>query len=182
MSVRTSLLVALVLVLTLAACSGDEGASGATDSPSAPSPTTEPSESPAASPTESPSETPSSGRRTEIESDDSALGPILTDARGNTLYAFLPDEQGPSTCYDDCAANWPPLMARGELEVSGNDEDPTDADLLDTADRDGGGSQVTYNGWPLYTFAGDEAPGDTNGQGVGGVWYVVSPEGDPITG
>lgn len=182
MSIRRSFLVAFALILTLAACSEGNDATGATGSPSPPSPTAEPTDTPTVSPSESPTETPSSGRSTEIESEDSAFGPILTDRRGNTLYAFLPDEQGPSTCYDDCAANWPSLMARGELEVSGNDEDPTDAGLLGTAPRDDGGQQVTYNGWPLYSFAGDEGPGDTNGQGVGDVWYVVSPEGEPITG
>jgi predicted lipoprotein with Yx(FWY)xxD motif len=183
MSVRRSFLVAFALMLTLAACSNGDETTSATGSPNPPSPTAEPSETPTETPSDSPTETPSAaGRGTEIESDDSAFGLILTDRRGNTLYAFLPDEQGPSTCYDDCAANWPALMARGELEVSGNDEDPTDADLLGTAPRDDGGQQVTYNGWPLYFFAADEAPGDTNGQGVGDVWYVVSPEGDPITG
>ncbi|HEU4356521.1 MAG TPA: hypothetical protein VFT27_13110 [Actinomycetota bacterium] len=182
MSVRRALPVAVVLTLTLAACTSDDGSTGATGSPSAPSPTTEPSETPTESPADPPTETPSAaGRGTEIESDDSAFGLILTDRRGNTPYVFLPDEQGPSTCYADCAASWPALIARGDLEVSGNDEDPTDASLLGTASRDDGGRQVTYNGWPLYHFAADEGPGDTNGQGVGGVWYVVSPDGDPIT-
>lgn len=179
---RGPLLVLLALTLTLAACSGGDDTTGATGSTGGSSPTAAPSETPTQTPTDEPTETPSSDRRTEIESDDSAFGPILTDQRGNTLYAFLPDEQGPSTCYDDCAATWPPFMAKGELEVSGNDEDPTDAGLLGTARRDDGGQQVTYNGWPLYRFANDQGPGDTNGQGVGEVWYVVSPEGDPITG
>lgn len=182
MSTRRSALVAFALILTLAACTEGDDATGAAGSPSPASPAAEPAETPTESPAESPTETPSAGRGTEIESDDSEFGLILTDRRGNTLYAFLPDEQGPSTCYDDCAANWPPLTARGELEVSGNDEDPTDAGLLATARRDDGGRQVTYNGWPLYFFAGDEGPGDANGQGVGDVWYVVSPEGEPITG
>lgn len=181
MSTRRSALVAFALILTLSACTEGDDATGAAGSPNPASPTAEPTETPTESPTESPTETPSAGHGTEIESDDSAFGLILTDRRGNTLYAFLPDEQGPSTCYDDCAANWPPLMAQGELEVSGNDEDPTDDSLLGTARRDDGGRQVTYNGWPLYFFAGDEGPGDTNGQGVGDVWYVVSPEGEPIT-
>ena len=82
-----------------------------------------------------PDETPTSAGRTELESEDSALGMILTDGSGNTLYAFQPDAQGPSTCYDDCASSWPALLVKGELEVSGNDEDPTDARLLDTTDE-----------------------------------------------
>jgi predicted lipoprotein with Yx(FWY)xxD motif len=179
MSIHRLLPVAFALMMTVAACGGDEpgdeaGATGATGA----SPTAEASPSP----TDGPTGTPSPGRRVEIESDDSAFGPILTDGRGNTLYLFLPDDQGPSTCYDDCAANWPALLARGELEVSGNEEDPTDAALLGTSRRDDGGRQVTYNGWPLYRFAGDRAAGDTNGQGVADVWYVVSPEGEPVTG
>jgi predicted lipoprotein with Yx(FWY)xxD motif len=182
MLIRRPLVVMFVLTLTLAACSSGDDTTATAGSTGGSSPTDALSESPAGSPTDEPTETPSSERRTEIESDDSAFGLILTDQRGNTLYAFLPDEQGPSTCYDDCAATWPALMAKGELEVSGNDEDPTDAGLLGTAPRDDGGQQVTYNGWPLYRFANDQGPGDTNGQGVGDAWYVVSPEGDPITG
>jgi predicted lipoprotein with Yx(FWY)xxD motif len=172
------LFIATVAMLALTACS-DDGSSvaGATSTP----PTTEPAESPTASPSE-PSETPSSsGRETEVESEDSSLGVILTDGKGNTLYAFDPDAQGAPTCYDDCAAAWPPFIAKGELKAGGNSDD-LDAGLLDTVERDDGGSQVTYNGWPLYFFSGDEAPGDTNGQGSGDVWHVISPDGDPITG
>ena len=55
-----------------------------------------------------------------------------------------------------------------------------DATLLGTITRDDGSTQVTYNGWPLYYFQDDAAPGDTNGQGLGGVWFLVSPEGEAI--
>jgi len=175
MSIRSAVVAASAILLVAGACSSDNDGSDA-DSSSSP-PTVEASESVAPSA----SETPSATSRTEVESDDSALGVILTDAKGNTLYAFLPDDRGPSTCLDDCAASWPPFMAKGELEVSGNDEDLTDADLLGEVSRDDGGSQVTYNGWPLYHFSGDEAPGDTNGQGLSDVWYVVSPKGTLIT-
>jgi predicted lipoprotein with Yx(FWY)xxD motif len=104
------------------------------------------------------------------------LGEIITDPEGNTLYIFTPDEQGDPTCFDDCATNWPPLtteFAAGEgLEAS----------LLGLADRGDGTMQVTYNGWPLYYFAADSAPGDINGQGVGDIWWVIGPDGEPITG
>jgi predicted lipoprotein with Yx(FWY)xxD motif len=180
MFVRRSFVAASVVLFALAACSSDNASSDTTSTPTT-SPTTEPSETPSATPS-APSETPSSsGRSTEVESDNSPFGLILTDGDGNTLYAFQPDAQGASTCYDDCAANWPAFLAKGELEVSGNDKDPVDADLLDTIARDDGGKQVTYNGWPLYHFAGDQASGETNGQGVSGVWHVMSPDGDPIT-
>jgi predicted lipoprotein with Yx(FWY)xxD motif len=104
----------------------------------------------------------------------SALGDILVDQDGNVLYLFVPDAQGPSVCNDGCAAAWPPLLSGA---VAG---DGADAALLGTAARDDGAEQVTYNAWPLYYFADDLAPGDTNGQGVNDVWYVVSATGDAI--
>jgi predicted lipoprotein with Yx(FWY)xxD motif len=108
----------------------------------------------------------------------SDLGTILSDADGRTLYLFLNDSGGESTCYDDCAANWPALVTEGDPRAEGE----ADVTLLGTTERTDGGLQVTYNGTPLYYFAGDEAPGDTNGQGLIDAWYVVSPEGEPIRG
>ncbi|MDH3261522.1 MAG: hypothetical protein OEM81_07905 [Acidimicrobiia bacterium] len=105
---------------------------------------------------------------------DSALGSILVDGDGNTLYLFTPDNQGESVCYDQCEANWPPLV--DDIQA----KDGVDGSLLGTAPRTDGSHQVTYNGWPLYYFANDAAPGDTNGQGINDVWYTVSPEGDAI--
>ena len=104
----------------------------------------------------------------------SDLGSFLTDAGGNTLYLFLPDGQGESQCYDGCEQAWPPLTATTSAGAG------TDGDLLDTAERTDGTTQVTYNGWPLYYFANDAAPGDTNGQGVNDVWFVVDAAGDAI--
>lgn len=107
----------------------------------------------------------------------SPLGDILADAEGRTLYAFLPDDQGASTCYDDCAATWPALVVdRGDPTAG----DGVDAELLGTTERDDGKLQVTYGDWPLYYFADDETADDVNGQGVGDVWYVVSPDGSPL--
>ena len=104
----------------------------------------------------------------------STLGSILVDGDGNTLYLFTPDEQGASVCYDECAAAWPPLV---DDFAAG---DGLDATLLSTAPRTDGTDQITYNGWPLYYFANDAAPGDVNGQAANDVWYVLSPEGDGI--
>jgi predicted lipoprotein with Yx(FWY)xxD motif len=104
----------------------------------------------------------------------SPLGNILVDQDGNTLYLFGPDGQGPSVCNDGCAAAWPPLLSGS---VAGDGVDPA---LLGTAARTDGSEQVTYNGWPLYYYADDSVPGDTNGQGVNAVWYVVSASGDAI--
>lgn len=107
---------------------------------------------------------------------DSGLGEILVDAQGRTLYLFTPDEAGEPTCYDACAATWPPLLADGEITVG---EGLDDADFS-TAARTDGGEQVRIGNWPLYLFANDAAPGDTNGQGVNDVWLVVGPDGEPI--
>lgn len=109
---------------------------------------------------------------------DPELGVILTDGGGMTLYRFTQDEEGQSTCYDDCAEAWPPLTA-DELNIP--EGLPGE---FDTTERDDGGMQVTYNGMPLYYFQNDEEAGDTNGQGVNDVWFVVNPacpEGDMTT-
>jgi predicted lipoprotein with Yx(FWY)xxD motif len=102
--------------------------------------------------------------------DDPALGEILTDPEGMTLYLFTNDEEGKSNCYDQCAENWPPFTAEEPLTLPEGVEGE-----LTLIDRDDGTQMVAYNGIPLYYFAGDEAPGDTTGQGVGDVWYVVAP-------
>jgi predicted lipoprotein with Yx(FWY)xxD motif len=111
----------------------------------------------------------------EVESSD--LGDILVDSEGNTLYMFMPDqEQGEPTCYDDCAEAWPAFEASGDLTAG----EGLDQSLLASAERTDGATQVSYNDLPLYYFSGDEAAGDTNGQGLNEVWWVMSPEGEPI--
>lgn len=104
------------------------------------------------------------------------LGNILVDSGGNTLYLFTRDEREASNCSGGCAESWPPLAAEGEPTGG----DGVDAGRLGTITRGDGGTQVTYNGWPLYNFANDESPGDTNGQNRGGRWFVVSSFGGPI--
>ncbi len=106
-------------------------------------------------------------------------GQYLVDANGMSLYLFMPDAQGASTCYDDCATNWPPAL------VDSADALPTlgeglDQSLLATVERDDGTIQLTYNGWPLYYYIGDMAAGDTNGQGLGSNWFLVSPTGEAL--
>lgn len=107
---------------------------------------------------------------------ETSVGEHLVDAEGNTLYLFLPDEQGDSTCYNACASTWPPLA--GPIDAG----DGVDADLIGTTTRDDGTEQVTYNGWPLYYYAPDSEPGDTNGQGVNDVWFVIDAAGESIGG
>lgn len=106
----------------------------------------------------------------------SDLGEIVVDAEGTTLYVFLADEGSESTCYEECEDNWPPLTVEGDPGAG----EGIDASLLGTSERTDGATQVTLDGHPLYYFAGDQTPDDVNGQGVGEVWYVVSPSGDAI--
>jgi predicted lipoprotein with Yx(FWY)xxD motif len=111
------------------------------------------------------------------------LGTVLVDGDGFTLYLFMPDEHsGRSTCVGDCAAQWPPLVlpAGVAAPVAGPG---VNASLLGTTRRTDGSVQVTYNGWPLYLWPLDTAPGQATGQGInnlGGLWYVENPDGNPI--
>ena len=103
------------------------------------------------------------------------LGQVLTGSNGKTLYRFDKDKTDPptSTCVDDCEAQWPPALApEGDLEVQG-----VDKALVSTLTRKDGTKQLTVAGWALYEFAKDTGPGDTKGQGVGGVWFAATPEG-----
>jgi predicted lipoprotein with Yx(FWY)xxD motif len=142
----------------------------------APAPTVAPTTPPA--PTAAPA--PDPGGEATVLLGDTDLGQVLTDAEGMTLYLFMPDAQGAPTCTAACAGAWPPATVDDAGQVTGGDG--VDAALLGTAEHPDGGIQVTYNGWPLYLFSGDDAPGDTNGQGSGGVWYAVDATGNPIEG
>src|SRR5512135_909996 len=104
------------------------------------------------------------------------LGKILVDDAGRTLYVLTKDSANTTTCYDKCEQAWPPLLMLDKPTVG----DGIDASLLGSAQRKDGTMQVTLNGMPLYYFAADQAPGDTNGQGIGGVWFVVGPDGKII--
>lgn len=150
----------IVAVLVFSACSDE---TEPTVTPTSPTPTQA---------TTSPS--PTGGTTVAVAS--SSLGSILVDGEGRTLYVFLRDTGTTSTCEGDCAATWPPLTATGTPQAGTG----ANASLLGTSQRADGGAQVTYNGHPLYYFASDAAAGDTNGQGIGGIWYVVSPAGEAI--
>ncbi len=116
------------------------------------------------------------GPATVMVTENAGLGAILTDDKGMTLYLFTNDTPGTSNCYNQCAVNWPPLLTSGD-PVAG---EGADAALLGTTERTDGTVQVTYNGWPLYYWINDTGPGDTTGQGVGEVWYVLSPQVEMI--
>jgi len=109
-------------------------------------------------------------------STDSQLGSILVDGNGMTLYLFTKDEPNKSNCDTDCLAKWPPLLTQGNPEAG----DGVDASLLGSADLGDGNMIVTYNQMPLYYWIKDKKPGDTTGEDVGGVWYVVSPDGEKV--
>ena len=185
-----------ILVLALAACA---------PSTTQPATTMPPTEEPATEmPTEAPvtettvAETPTTEATTAAEtptvsvpvtgaatvevSESTDFGTILVDGEGMSLYVFMADTQdgGTSACTDAaCTADWPPLSTDAD-PVAGEGVDQT---LLGTITRDDGTIQVTYNGWPLYNFSEDAAPGDTNGQGLeefGGLWFLVSPAGEAI--
>jgi len=108
----------------------------------------------------------------------SGLGVVLVNARGRTLYVFMKDARRHVTCTGSCALYWPPLKWKGsgrpkaggaaKTRLLGLDKDPA------------GGKVVTYSRWPLYTYAGDSAAGQANGENLnqsGGKWYVISPRG-----
>ena len=103
----------------------------------------------------------------------SSLGPILTDLQGRTLYAFVNDQAGNSTCTDNCLASWPALTSDKAFRTG----DGTKADLLTDTKRTDGVEQAKYGVWPLYYYAGDQGPGDIDGQNVDGLWFVVGADG-----
>ena len=108
--------------------------------------------------------------------DDPKLGKILVGDNGMTLYMFTKDEANKSNCDLECLANWPPLLTQGKPNL-GEGIDPA---LIGTAALADGSLIVTYNQMPLYYWAEDTQPGDTTGQDVGHVWYVVSVNGTPV--
>ncbi len=109
---------------------------------------------------------------------DPKLGEIVVDKDGRTVYRFLKDEAWPkpvSACKGDCLTKWPVVAP-----VEANDTEGVEKEGLMSFTRPDGAAQQTIDCWPIYTFAGDEKAGDTNGQGVGGTWYAVAPDGKPV--
>jgi predicted lipoprotein with Yx(FWY)xxD motif len=104
---------------------------------------------------------------------NTTLGSFLVDSKGMTLYIFTNDTPNTSNCNAGCTGNWPPLLTSGAPTAG----DGVTASMLGTTTRSDGTTQVTYNGAPLYYFAGDKAAGDTNGEGKAGSWYVMTPAG-----
>jgi predicted lipoprotein with Yx(FWY)xxD motif len=118
-------------------------------------------------------------RGTTVAIAKSRLGRILVDSKGVTLYDFVTDKGGASSCYGACTALWPPLITKGKPHAGHG----VRASLLGTTKRKDGKLEVTYNHHPLYYFVSDRKPGQTTGQGVnqfGGPWWVLSPAGKEI--
>ena len=106
-----------------------------------------------------------------------SLGSVLVDSKGMTVYLLAADTPGRSTCDAQCLQVWPPVTAPvGKVP-------PGVSAPLGVTKAASGASILTAGGWPLYTFSGDRAPGNVNGQGIvnfGGTWYVVSPSGEAV--
>ena len=115
---------------------------------------------------------PSGPRKVLVGVTKGPLGAWLTGEDGLTLYTFKPDGPDTSTCTGGCAQAWPPfVLTANDILEAGDGVGGT----LGTFARPGGVLQVAYNGAPLYSFANDTSPGDTNGQGIGGNWFIATP-------
>ena len=151
----------------LAACSSGTAASsgGGSSSNSAPAPTT------ASAPSSSSS---------DLSTAQTSLGTVVVDSKGRTVYLFTVDTNNPpkSNCETGCDSVWPPVLApaSGTPTLSG-----VDSSKVGTVTRSDGSKQLTLNGWPLYEYEGDSAPGDVKGENVQGSWFAVSPQGTKVT-
>jgi predicted lipoprotein with Yx(FWY)xxD motif len=107
------------------------------------------------------------------------LNPIVHDGAGFTLYRFDKDSASPSksNCNGDCATTWPPVLVRPGSRIF---VDGVPTSEIGVVKRDDGQLQVTIGGWPVYRFSKDTGPGQTNGEGVGGTWFAVSPQGQKV--
>ena len=116
-----------------------------------------------------------------VSTKTSSLGTFLVDGQGRALYLFEKDKGDKSTCSGACAAAWPPLTTSGKPTSGGT----VQAGKLGTTTRSDGTHEVTYNGHPLYLYAGDSKAGQTTGQGLdqfGAEWYVLNGAGKKVEG
>ena len=111
----------------------------------------------------------------------SGLGVVLVNTKGRTLYVFMKDQHRHVTCTGSCASFWPPLKWKGSGKPKAGGA--AKSALLGTDKNPAGGKVVTYNHWPLYTYAGDSAAGQAKGWNLnvnGGKWYVISASGKVV--
>jgi predicted lipoprotein with Yx(FWY)xxD motif len=174
---------ALVAAMVIAGCGSSSSSSTTTEaSESAAAETEAPKE--AAPPKEEAAAKPATeaepeGEATPISLGEAAgVGKVLVDSEGMTLYYFQKDQKGSgkSKCEGACAEAWPPLTTEGEPEAMPG----VKAAMLGTIKRNDGTTQVTYAGWPLYTFIEDKKPGEDNGtdsKAFGASWYPLHSNG-----
>jgi predicted lipoprotein with Yx(FWY)xxD motif len=163
---------AVISALVLAACGGSSNSSSSGGAST-------PSYGANAAPSAPKSSAPTSSAASVVSAKSSSLGTFLVDAKGQTLYLWDADHGAMSTCNGECATDWPPLTTKSAPKAGAG----VKASLLGTSKRADGTQEVTYAGHPLYTFAGDTAPGQTTGQGsaaFGAPWWVVTPAGKAI--
>lgn len=172
-----SLSLLILLTCLLAACGSTSSTTSSYGSSSAaPTATTDTSTTQtttgkyATTPTTSASDTHASTIKTTTATVNGKAETVLTNTQGMTLYYFTPDTKTTTACTGGCAGNWPPLLATGSTTPASTATLPGKLTVL----ADTNGTQVQYNGHFLYTYAGDSAPGQTHGQGVGGKWFVAT--------
>lgn len=176
---RRLVLLALATAALLAGCGSDDDSSGddgAAAGPAAAETTTAPEEDTAPAEEE---EEPAEPAGSTIELGDSQYGQVLFDEDGQAIYLFDKETSDTSECYDDCAAEWPPVLTEGEPQAGRG----IDESLLGTTERDDGTTQVTYNGHPLYLYA-HEGPNEVrchNVPGFGGLWLALGADGNRIS-
>ena len=127
---------------------------------------------PAPAATATPATTAATPAAASVTLADTTLGKIVVDSDGRTLYAFTNDTDGTSTCTGACAKAWPAATVTADPAPG-----PGVTATLSLVDAPDGGKMLKAGKWPLYRFAGDSTAGDTNGQGSGGVWFVVRADG-----
>ena len=171
-----ALLMAAMLVLSACATDADEGGDTTTTASADEATTTAAAPDTTVAGDDGATTTAAGETADGVHGSETDLGTILVDAEGFTLYVFTNDVDGESTCYDSCEATWP--VVPGDTAI-GSD---LDAAMFGTTARTDGTEQLTVNGQPLYRYAPDASPGDTNGQEVGGVWFVVGVDGNMIGG
>jgi predicted lipoprotein with Yx(FWY)xxD motif len=138
------------------------------------------SNAPASTPVPSPTPTPNVLAKSETVAGQSMT--ILVDANGMTVYRWAKDSGaglGKINCVGGCAAVWPPFVLTSGSTAAVAGSGVIAAKLTTLTNPEGKGTQVVYAGFPLYYYAKDKAPGDTTGQGVGGTWFVVTPDQAP---
>jgi predicted lipoprotein with Yx(FWY)xxD motif len=174
---------ALVAAMLIAGCGGGGNSSTSAESEPAAAETEAPKEEKAPA-TEKVAAKPAAEAEPEPEAtpislgEAAGVGQILVDEEGMTLYYFQKDQKGSgkSKCEGACAEAWPPLLTEGEPEAMKG----VKAGMLGTIQRKDGTTQVTYAGWPLYTFVEDSKPGEDNGtdsKGFGASWYPLHSNG-----